>query len=100
MNRVTKVNVKSTKKKVNKKELRLKDKTGSIDVVMWRDATEECRRLSVGDVVTVTNTKTNEYQGNVSLNSTGHTKITKVVGVKPKKTTGSRPVPKTSKTRQ
>ncbi|XP_078122677.1 caspase recruitment domain-containing protein 18-like [Sander vitreus] len=56
---------------------------------MWGDETEQCNGLSVGDVVKVTNMKTNKYYENISLNSTVHTRIEKM--------DPSRSVPKTSR---
>ncbi|XP_078122448.1 uncharacterized protein LOC144527959 isoform X3 [Sander vitreus] len=78
---VTKTKVKGERKLTKKQRFQLKDETDSIEIVMWRDATEQCKGLSVGDVVKVTNMKINEYFGKISLNSTGNTRIEKVQSV-------------------
>ncbi|XP_078122774.1 uncharacterized protein LOC144528171 [Sander vitreus] len=78
INHVEKIEVKFTKKKRKRQRFQLKDETDSIDIFMWGDETEQCNGLSVGDVVKVTNMKTNKYYENILLNSTVHTRIEKM----------------------
>ncbi|XP_070699955.1 uncharacterized protein [Pempheris klunzingeri] len=59
----------------------LEDYTGSIKISMWHVKTELSEGLSVGDVVTVTNVRTNEYNQDVSLNSTDGTRVHSVGAV-------------------
>ncbi|XP_031162584.2 uncharacterized protein LOC116054974 [Sander lucioperca] len=75
---VKKTKVKGERKLTKKQHFQLKDETDSIEIVMWREATEQCKGLSKGDVVKVTNMKTKEYFGKISLNSTGNTRIEKM----------------------
>ncbi|XP_045896615.1 uncharacterized protein LOC123963658 [Micropterus dolomieu] len=78
INRGEHVEVKDERKKAKKKSFQLKDDTGSISVCMWGENTKQCKGLSVGDVIKVTNARTNQYHETVSLNSTGFTRIHKV----------------------
>ncbi|XP_039632619.1 uncharacterized protein LOC120543565 [Perca fluviatilis] len=78
---VKKTKVNGERKLTKKQHFQLKDETDFIEIVMWREATEQCKGLSVGDVVKVTNMKTNKYFGNISLNSTDYTRIEKVQSV-------------------
>ncbi|XP_027129326.1 uncharacterized protein LOC113744337 isoform X1 [Larimichthys crocea] len=77
---VTKIDL-IKKKKVNRQDFQLKDKTDSIMISMWRDHTKQCKELSVGDIIKITNMKISKYFKNTSLNSTGFTKIHKVQSV-------------------
>ncbi|XP_028451490.1 uncharacterized protein LOC114566867 isoform X2 [Perca flavescens] len=81
INPVKKTKVQNERKWTKKQHFHLKEETDSIEIVMWREATEQCKELSVGDVVKVTNMKTNEYFGTVSLNSTGNTRIEMIQSV-------------------
>ncbi|XP_074527647.1 uncharacterized protein LOC141791266 [Halichoeres trimaculatus] len=72
----TKVFYQQQKKKTQR--LKLKDETGSIWICMWGEVTEQCKDLSLGDVVTMTNVRTNHYCGDITLNSSAFTKIYKV----------------------
>ncbi|XP_051250902.1 uncharacterized protein LOC127360497 isoform X2 [Dicentrarchus labrax] len=78
---VTEVDAVLMLKQTKRQHFQLKDETGSISVCMWRDKTEQCKGLSVGDVVKVANVKTSYYFKTVSLNSTGFTRIHKVQSV-------------------
>ncbi|XP_020489035.2 uncharacterized protein [Labrus bergylta] len=66
------------KQKIKTQRLKLTDESSSIWIQMWGEETKQCKGLSVGDVVKLTNMKTNEYYGEVKLNSTANTKIQKV----------------------
>ncbi|XP_014904017.1 uncharacterized protein LOC106957261 [Poecilia latipinna] len=63
---------------VDTREFKLEDKTGSIWIKLWRKDLEQLRGKSVGDLVRVTNLRTNHYCETVSLNSTDFTKIHQV----------------------
>lgn len=76
---IKKVTVRQEEKKVNRQDFQLKDKTDSIMISMWRDHTKQCKGLSVGDIIKITNMKISKYYENTSLNSTGFTKIHKVI---------------------
>ncbi|XP_038564793.1 uncharacterized protein LOC119895622 isoform X2 [Micropterus salmoides] len=78
INRGEHVEVKDERKKAKKKSFQLKDDTDSISVCMWGENTKQCKGLSVGDVIKVTNARTNQYHETVSLNSTRFTRIHKV----------------------
>ncbi|XP_014858972.1 PREDICTED: uncharacterized protein LOC106927731 [Poecilia mexicana] len=64
--------------KVNTREFKLEDETGSVWIKLWRNDIEQLRGRSVGDLVRVTNLRTNHYCETVSLNSTDFTKIHQV----------------------
>lgn len=75
INPIERVNVTHQRKKVARQSLQVKDDTDSIKICMWGENTKQCKGLSVGDVIKVTNMKLNMYYDNVSLNSTAHTEI-------------------------
>ncbi|XP_042370770.1 uncharacterized protein LOC121964635 [Plectropomus leopardus] len=81
INPVEKVQVKHKQEKTKKQTFHLEDKTGSIKICMWGDATKHCKDLSPDDVIKVTNVKTNRYFDTVSLDSTRDTHIHKVHSV-------------------
>ncbi|KAL7389297.1 hypothetical protein ABVT39_001228 [Epinephelus coioides] len=81
INPVEKVKVKQKREKTKKQTFQLKDETDSIRICMWGDATEQCKGLSPGDVIKVSNMKTNKYYDKISLDSTGYTRIDKVQSV-------------------
>ncbi|XP_029924325.1 uncharacterized protein LOC115371236 [Myripristis murdjan] len=58
--------------------LHLQDDSGSVRVDLWDGEAERCR-ASPRDSVRVTNVRTNHYNDTVSLNSTGLTRVDKVV---------------------
>ncbi|XP_023205660.1 uncharacterized protein LOC111611793 [Xiphophorus maculatus] len=62
--------------KANAHEFQLEDETGSIWIKLW--CKEQLRGMSVGDVVRVTNLRTNLYNKTVSLSSTDFTRIHKM----------------------
>ncbi|XP_049897339.1 uncharacterized protein LOC126388324 isoform X1 [Epinephelus moara] len=78
---VEKVKVKHKQEKTKKQTFQLEDETDSIGICMWGDATEQCKGLSPGDVIKVSNMKTKKYYDNISLDSTGYTRIDKVQSV-------------------
>ncbi|XP_076606840.1 uncharacterized protein LOC143332890 [Chaetodon auriga] len=67
-----------SKERKKRQSFKLKDDTDSITICMWGEETKQCKGLSVGDVIKVTNMKINKYYETVSLNSTGFTQIHKV----------------------
>lgn len=69
------------KEKKKMQTFQLRDDTDSIRICMWGEETKQCKGLSVGDVIKVTNVKTNQYYETVSLSSNALTKIQKVVAV-------------------
>lgn len=69
------VNVNFQRKKKARQSLQVKDDTDAIKICVWGDKTKQCKGLSVGDVIKVTNVKVNMYYGNASLNSTTRTEI-------------------------
>ncbi|XP_070700220.1 uncharacterized protein [Pempheris klunzingeri] len=75
------VKVRSKRSKTKRQDFYLKDDTGSIKISMWGVKTKQSEGLSVGDVVTVTNVRTNEYNQDVSLNSTDGTRVHSVQSV-------------------
>ncbi|KAF1378112.1 hypothetical protein PFLUV_G00186720 [Perca fluviatilis] len=78
INHVQKIQLKSTKK-IKRQQFQLKDETDSIEIFMLGFSTELCKGLSVGDVVMVTNMKTNKYYETISLKSTVYTIIEKML---------------------
>ncbi|KAM6984327.1 uncharacterized protein LKV04_012065 [Tautogolabrus adspersus] len=66
------------KQKRKTQRFKLKDESSSIWIQMWGEETKLCKGLSVGDIVKLTNMRTNEYYGEVKLNSTAYTKLQKV----------------------
>uniref|UniRef100_A0A096LW90 Cell division control protein 24 OB domain-containing protein n=1 Tax=Poecilia formosa TaxID=48698 RepID=A0A096LW90_POEFO len=64
--------------KVNTREFKLEDETGSVWIKLWRNDIEQLRGRSVGDLVRVTNLRTNHYCETVSLNSTDFIRIHQV----------------------
>ena len=73
--------VRFQQQKTKRQYFELQDDTDSIDIFMWDKTTEQCEGLSEGDVIKVTNMKTSDYYRNISLNSTGSTRIHKVLAV-------------------
>ncbi|KAK2827954.1 hypothetical protein Q5P01_018988 [Channa striata] len=65
-------------KNTKRQDFHLKDDTGFIRICMWAGNTEQCKEISIGDVVKVLNVKINHYFNIISLNSTGFTRILKV----------------------
>ncbi|XP_005751283.1 uncharacterized protein LOC102207572 [Pundamilia nyererei] len=65
-------------RKTKKQDFHLKDDTDSIKVSVWGENTQQCKGLLVGDIVKVTNVKTNYFRGVTSVNSTPFTRIRKV----------------------
>lgn len=65
-------------RKTKKQDFHLKDDTDSIKVSVWGENTQQCKGLLVGDIVKVTNVKTNYFRGVTSVNSTPFTRIHKV----------------------
>lgn len=59
-------------------DFRLEDETGFIVISLWGNDIKQLRGTSTGDLVRVTNVKTNDYYETVSLNSTDFTRIFKV----------------------
>ncbi|KAK5858135.1 hypothetical protein PBY51_002300 [Eleginops maclovinus] len=78
---VVKTKVHHKEKKTNKQTFRLRQAAEEISVSMWDEAVKLSRDVSVGDVFRLTNMKTKEYYGEVSLNSTKFTRLTKVHSV-------------------
>lgn len=78
-----KVNVKHKQEKTKKQTFQLEDETDSIRLCMWGDATEQCKGLSPGDAIKVSNMKTKKYYDNISLDSTVYTRIDKVPVISP-----------------
>lgn len=66
------------KQRKERLEFKLADQTDSIWITLWGDDTKQLTGQSNGDVVRVTNVKTNRYYDTVSLNSTDFTRIVKV----------------------
>lgn len=67
------------KKKTEKRQsFGIEDDTDSIEVVFWGDKTQQCKNLSVGDVIVLNNVKINRYYNYVSLQSTRNTDIKEV----------------------
>lgn len=67
---------KKKKMTVKKQSFYVEDETGSIEVVVWGDKTQQCRNLSVGDDIILTNVKFNQREKN--LQSTSSTDIIQV----------------------
>ncbi|XP_030603062.1 uncharacterized protein LOC115792602 [Archocentrus centrarchus] len=65
-------------RKTKKQVFQLTDDNDSIIVWVWGENTQQCNGLLVGDVIMVTNVKTNHFRGVVSLKTTGFTRILKV----------------------
>ncbi|XP_070773864.1 uncharacterized protein [Enoplosus armatus] len=80
INPVEMVKVKD-KRKTERQHFQLEDDTDSITISMWGEVTNQCKELSVGDVIKVTNLKRNQHYDTVSLNSTGFTRIQQVHSV-------------------
>ncbi|XP_037605146.1 uncharacterized protein LOC119476042 [Sebastes umbrosus] len=82
INPVKKIKVEHKRQKIERQDFKLKDDTDSIWICMWDEgATQQCEGLSVGDVIKVSNLRTNLYCGTTTLNSTGFTKIDTVQSV-------------------
>ncbi|XP_070839622.1 uncharacterized protein [Chaetodon trifascialis] len=74
--------VKLRSKEMKKRQsFKLKDDTDSIKIYMWGEETKQCKGLSVGDVIKVTDVKINKFHETVSLNSTGFTQIQEVQSI-------------------
>ncbi|XP_026213295.1 uncharacterized protein LOC113160307 isoform X2 [Anabas testudineus] len=70
--------LKSKRRKKERQDFRLEDETGFIVISLWGNDIKQLRGTSTGDLVRVTNVKTNDYYETVSLNSTDFTRIFKV----------------------
>lgn len=70
--------VKVMLKKKKGQDLQLKDDTGSIRICMWGEDTKQCKEILIGDVIRVNNVRIRRFYDNLSLNSTGFTRIHKV----------------------
>ncbi|XP_074466671.1 uncharacterized protein LOC141752551 [Sebastes fasciatus] len=82
INPVKKIKVEYQRQKIKRQDFQLKDDTDSIWICMWDEgATQQSEGLSVGDVIKVSNLKTNQYFGTTTLNSTVCTKIDTVQSV-------------------
>lgn len=76
------VQVKNQEKKTEQRQpFCIEDDTDSIEVVFWGDKTQQCKKLSVGDVIVLNNVKLNRYYSKVSLQSTHTTNIEQVDSV-------------------
>lgn len=75
------VKVQENRRKKKRQHFQLEDNTDSIRICMWGESTNQCKGLSAGDVIKVTNMKINQYFENVSLNSTASTRLHKVAAV-------------------
>lgn len=64
------VAVKNQKKTEKMQSFCIEDDTDAIEVVFWGYKTQQCKNLSVGDVIVLNNVKINWYFNKVSLQST------------------------------
>lgn len=78
MDPVENIKMKDKRRRTNQQVFYLADDTESIRVCLWGKDTEQARNVSVGDLVRVSNVKSNVFRGTVSLDSTASTKIGKV----------------------
>ncbi|XP_069001787.1 uncharacterized protein [Embiotoca jacksoni] len=74
---IKKVKLKKKRRKTDKRELELRDDSGSIRIVFWGEDVKQLGGASVGDSVHVINVKTDCYFDTVSLNSTDYTRVVK-----------------------
>lgn len=77
INDLRQVKIKKKRSKVAVLKFEVKDEKDRVKVKLWEEATNQLTGISVGDVVKVLNVKISRYY-DVSLNSTGFTRIIKV----------------------
>lgn len=70
--------VQNQKKTTKIQSFQIEDETDSIKVVFWGDKTLQCKKLCVGDVITLKNVNIHRYHNDVSLQSTQATNIKQV----------------------
>lgn len=76
INPITSVLDKKKKKTEKRQSFRVEDGTDSIEVVFWGDNTQQCKNLSVNDVIVLNNVKIN--RSDKTLQSTSSTDIIQV----------------------
>ncbi|GLD70053.1 replication factor A protein 1-like isoform X1 [Lates japonicus] len=72
------VKLKAKRGTKDRQDIKLKDDTDEISISLWGEDIKQLRGKSEGDVVKVTDVKTNHFRDTVSLNSTDFTRIVKV----------------------
>lgn len=76
INPITSVLDKKRKKTERRQSFRVEDGTDSIEVVFWGDKTQQCKNLSVDDVIVLNNVKIS--RSDKTLQSTSSTDIIQV----------------------